>query len=86
MSRLSRDRPTGSSSWLRLNTLTKAMAKETREFLQPLPCKALGVVVTNIPAESASYRYKYYRDREKAGTPDLEDEATARIPEPLSRA
>jgi polysaccharide biosynthesis transport protein len=45
---------------MRLGTVTKAMLKETAEFLDPLPCRKLGIVVTNIPAEGSAHRYRYY--------------------------
>ena len=46
----------------RLGTATKAMLHEAVEYLATLPCRTLGVVVTNLPIEARSYRYKYYRD------------------------
>ena len=43
----------------RMGVATKALMQETRRFIEPLPCRALGVVVTNVASEDTAYRYRY---------------------------
>jgi non-specific protein-tyrosine kinase len=56
---------------MRLGTITKTMLKETADFLEPLPCRKLGIVATNLPTEGAGYRYEYRRAKaeEEPATP-----------------
>jgi polysaccharide biosynthesis transport protein len=43
----------------RLGVVTRPMLREATAFLEQLPCRKLGVVVTQVGAESGYYRYEY---------------------------
>lgn len=63
----------------RLGTVTKAMLGEAGQFLAPLPCAKLGVVVTGIPVEGSAYRYRSYH--EESGADEGADAAVTATPE-----
>jgi non-specific protein-tyrosine kinase len=44
---------------MKLGHVTRQMVRDAVEFLRPLPCRKLGIVVTNAPVEGGSYRYRY---------------------------
>jgi Mrp family chromosome partitioning ATPase len=48
---------------MKMGYVTKAMVKEAQNFLAPLPCRKLGIVITEWGAEGSTYRYKYYSKR-----------------------
>ena len=48
----------------KMGKVNRGMLKEAQGFLAPLPCRKLGVVVTNLAVEAG--RYKYYRQHEEA--------------------
>jgi Mrp family chromosome partitioning ATPase/capsular polysaccharide biosynthesis protein len=54
---------------MKMGEVTKAMLRDTAEFLEPLPCRKLGVVVTNISTEGGPYSYHYYREYGAKRTP-----------------
>ncbi len=43
----------------KMGEVTRGVLKEARDFLAPLPCQKLGIVLTNMELEGG--RYKYYR-------------------------
>jgi polysaccharide biosynthesis transport protein len=51
---------------MRLGRVTRSSLRYAAEFVNPLPCRKLGIVVTNLQFEGAGYRYEYRSDR-KAG-------------------
>jgi Mrp family chromosome partitioning ATPase len=67
----------------RMGVASKTLMQETRRFVERLPSRALGVVVTNVAGEDGAHRYRYQSDHESAV--DVTDEAP-QTPEPLVRA
>ena len=50
-----------------MESITRSMLAEAREFLDPLPCRKLGVIVVSEKVERGDYhRYRYYKEGEKA--------------------
>jgi Mrp family chromosome partitioning ATPase/capsular polysaccharide biosynthesis protein len=47
---------------LKMGDVTKSMLRDTAEFLEPLPCRKLGVVLTHLTTEGGPYSYHYYRE------------------------
>lgn len=65
---------------LRMGQVTRPILRDANDFLRPLPCKRLGVVLTNASVEGAPYRYR--ASREAASDADV----PSPIPEPLARS
>jgi non-specific protein-tyrosine kinase len=64
---------------MKLGEITRPMLKEAADFLAPLPCHKLGIVLTNLERDGAARRYKYYS---KTSAADTEAEAGAPVAEP----
>lgn len=48
---------------MKMGHVTRAMVKEAHDVLAQLPCKKLGIVLTNFEPEGAGYyRQRYYRE------------------------
>jgi len=47
---------------MKMGEITKTMLRDTAEFLEPLPCRKLGVVLTHLVTEGGPYSYHYYRE------------------------
>jgi polysaccharide biosynthesis transport protein len=52
---------------MRLGRVTRSSLRYASEFVNPLPCRKLGIAVTNVQHEGAGYRYEYRRDRRPSG-------------------
>lgn len=74
---------------LKQGVVTKAMLSDTVDFLRPLPCRKLGLVLTDAHFDGASHRYRYYRQRrptQTTRTGQPQEEPTAALPQPQSPA